>query len=256
MGIRSYRSTFNSEPSLNLPAERTMSTFTMGENVFVLLDDPISPGRYDLQTLSLATKPTHLKSTYITLSPPGALEQLLSHLRARWGSVRGQTAGPQLTIDGRILSIGTDWIVRVGNVIMSTGSVKGILLEVIFSSRRSLSRVHMVIQAEYLPLPTVTVLLGDNTSEMVTNLLTSVLPQMPGAKTLAVTVSDFEWAEVIFYEKEEGENDEKKQEVEDDIWASGEDEEPVYKPGDWVGVERDRRSAYLIIGALRSEGII
>jgi hypothetical protein len=29
-----------------------MSAFTMGENVFVLLDDPISPGRYDLQTLS------------------------------------------------------------------------------------------------------------------------------------------------------------------------------------------------------------
>jgi len=216
-----------------------MSAFTMGENVFVLLDDPISPGRYDLQTLSLATKPTHLKSTYITLSPPGALEQLLSHLRARWGSVRGQTTGPQLTIEGSIFSIGTDWIVRVGNVIMSTGSVKGILLE-----------------AEYLPLPTVTVLLGDNTSEMVTNLLTSVLPQMPGAKTLAVTVSDFEWAEVIFYEKEEGENDEKMQEAEDDIWVSGEDEETVYKPGDWVGVERDRRSAYLIIGALRSEGII
>ena len=101
-----------------------------------------------------------------------------------------------------------------------------------------------------------TVLLGDNTSEMVTNLLTSVLPQMPGAKTLAVTVSDFEWAEVIFYEKEEGGNDEKKQDVEDDIWVSGEDEETAYKPGDWVGVERDRRSAYLIIGALRSEGII
>ena len=91
---------------------------------------------------------------------------------------------------------------------------------------------------------------------MVTNLLTSVLPQMPGAKTLAVTVSDFEWAEVIFYEKEEGESVEKKEGVEDDIWVSGEDEETVYKPGDWVGVERDRRSAYLIIGALRSEGII
>jgi hypothetical protein len=141
VGIRSYRSTFNSEPSLNLPAERTMSTFTMGENVFVLLDDPISPGRYDLQTLSLATKPTHLKSTYITLSPPGALEQLLSHLRARWGSVRGQTTGPQLTIDGSIFSIGTDWIVRVGNVVMSsTSSVKGILLEVISLPSRPLAR--------------------------------------------------------------------------------------------------------------------
>ena len=91
---------------------------------------------------------------------------------------------------------------------------------------------------------------------MVTNLLTSVLPQMQGAKTLAVTVSDFEWAEVIFYEKEEGESGEKKEEAGDDIWVSGEDEENVYKPGDWVGVERDRRSAYLIIGALRSEGII
>ena len=79
---------------------------------------------------------------------------------------------------------------------------------------------------------------------------------MPGAKTLAVTVSDFEWAEVIFYEKEEGESKEKMEEVENDVWVSGEDEEVVHKPGDWVGVERDRRSAYLIIGALRSEGII
>ena len=79
-----------------------------------------------------------------------------------------------------------------------------------------------------------TVLLGDNTSEMVTNLLTSMLPQTLGAKTLAVTVSDFEWAEVIFYEKDEGDNGEKEQGVEDDIWVSGEDEETEYKPGDWV----------------------
>lgn len=127
-----------------------MCALTMNENVFVLLDDPISPGRSDLQHMNVQPadgsrhtqevyRPPHFRSTFITLNPPGALEQLLSHLRASWVSVRqpapggaqrGQQTGQQLVIEGNIFAIGNDWLVRVGNVILSGGAVKGILLEV------------------------------------------------------------------------------------------------------------------------------
>jgi TATA-binding related factor (TRF) of subunit 20 of Mediator complex len=161
VGVRSYRSTFSTIPGLNIPAERAMCALTMNENVFVLLDDPASPGRTDLQNMHAQPtdgsrhpieifRPPHFRSTFLTLNPPGALEQLLAHLRARWvpvrqtvpgNSQRGQPTGQQLVIEGKIFSIGSDWIVRVGNVILSGGAVKGILLEVItldyIYSRRS-----------------------------------------------------------------------------------------------------------------------
>jgi len=38
--------------------------------------------------------------------------------------------GQQLNIDGNVFAIGTDWLVRVGNVILAGGAVKGMLLEV------------------------------------------------------------------------------------------------------------------------------
>lgn len=78
----------------------------------------------------------------MTLSPPGALEQLLAQLKARWISVRqsnapsssqkSQSGGQQLVIDGHIYAIGSDWLVRAGNVMLSGGAVKGMLLEVKF----------------------------------------------------------------------------------------------------------------------------
>jgi hypothetical protein len=76
----------------------------------------------------------------LTLTPPGALEQLLSQLRARWVSVRqssssgpsnlSQAGGQQLSVDGYVYQIGTDFLVRAGNVILAGGAVKGMLLEV------------------------------------------------------------------------------------------------------------------------------
>ena len=41
-----------------------------------------------------------------------------------------------------------------------------------------------------------------------------------------------------------------------DVFVYGDDDIPVKRRGDWTGVDRDRRSAYLIIGALKSEGIL
>jgi hypothetical protein len=121
-----------------------MCLLTMSDNVFVLLEDPSAPSRADLayhasQLETAIVEPTHYRNTFLTLSPPGALEQLLSLLRARWISTK-QSAGnatqykqtaAHLTIEGNIYSIGTDWIVRAGNVILATGAVKGMLLEVV-----------------------------------------------------------------------------------------------------------------------------
>jgi hypothetical protein len=137
----------------------------MNDNVFVLLEDPSAPTHSDLpapapqnpqgHAASILHGPAHYRATFLTLRPPGALEQLLAQLRARWGSVRqsapnasqrSQAAGQQLVIDGNIFAIGTDWLVRVGNVILAGGAVKGMLLEVIsatsvgFSSNLTLLR--------------------------------------------------------------------------------------------------------------------
>jgi len=126
-----------------------MCTLTMSENTFVLLEDPSAPTHTDFpiavsqnpqgHTVTNLSEPPHYRATFLTLRPPGALEQLLAQLRARWVSVRqsgpsapqrGQAAGQQLLIDGNIFAIGTDWLVRVGNVILAGGAVKGMLLEV------------------------------------------------------------------------------------------------------------------------------
>jgi hypothetical protein len=43
---------------------------------------------------------------------------------------------------------------------------------------------------------------------------------------------------------------------EEDIYTYEDEKGPVKEKGDWVGVERDRRSAFLIMGGLRAEGIL
>jgi hypothetical protein len=146
LSVRSYRSTLGQTPGFQIPSERTMCALTMGENVFVLLEDPLAPTRGDVlaaappgQESAYLQGPSHYRTTFLTIRPPGALEQLLAQLKARWVSVRqsaasgtqrGQSSGQQLTIDGYIFAIGSDWLVRVGNVVLAGGAVKGMLLEV------------------------------------------------------------------------------------------------------------------------------
>lgn len=98
---------------------------------------------------------------------------------------------------------------------------------------------------------------SDGTSELLENLLTSVLPNIPDAKTAAVIISDQQWEEVL-WAREDGQAEETNKgshTEEDDVYAS-QDEPPKTNKDDWTGVNRDRRSAYLIIGALRSEGML
>lgn len=88
-------------------------------------------------------------------------------------------------------------------------------------------------------------------------MLTSVLPNIRDAKTVAVTISDNQWEDVLWDREEEEKSKNLKSSIaEDDIYAYGEENSSEKKRGDWDGVDRDRRSAYLIMGALRSEGIL
>ena len=125
-----------------------MCALTMNDHVFVLLEDPAAPSRADVLAASQGTdgRPPsqvphlpHYRTTFLTLRPPGALEQLLGQLKARWmpvrqssvgSSQRAQAPSQQLTVEGHVFAIGNDWLVRVGNVILAGGAVKGMLLEV------------------------------------------------------------------------------------------------------------------------------
>lgn len=123
-----------------------MCALSMHDNVFVLLEDPAAPTRADVLAAappdmdsSQIIGPPHYRTTFLTLKPPGALEQLLAQLRARWVSgrqgaatapQRGQASGQQLSIEGVVYAIGNDWLVRIGNVMLPGGAVRGMLLEV------------------------------------------------------------------------------------------------------------------------------
>jgi len=130
----------------------------MNDNVYVWIEDATAPARAEWlateaeaaqnsaqsngETTSLPIiQPPHYRTTYITATPPQSFDLLLTQLRAQWQSTRQSggpgkaniptIGGPQLVIEGNIFAIGTDWIVRAGNVIQVLGgNVKGMVLEV------------------------------------------------------------------------------------------------------------------------------
>ena len=121
---------------------------------FVLLEDPAAPqvaemdalaqskntqSEGELQGLQELKAPPHYRYTLLTVSPLSALEQLIAQWSNRWVPTRQQSStsrnqstvsGNLLTVDGIVFSIGSDWLVRIGNVILAGGAVKGMLLEV------------------------------------------------------------------------------------------------------------------------------
>ena len=139
-------------------ADRSLSVLTMNNYAFAFLEDPSVPthaeflqaqalvaegaGGSDQDSMSFQlTEPPHYRHTFLALHPSGGLEQLLSQLRAKWQSTRQQPMmnqgaaqnrqpGFQLTVEGNMFAVGSDWLVRVGNVILAGGAVKGMLLEV------------------------------------------------------------------------------------------------------------------------------
>ncbi|KZW04068.1 hypothetical protein EXIGLDRAFT_827993 [Exidia glandulosa HHB12029] len=235
--IKAYRSSLSSVLGFNHNYERIMWTMTMPANdvSFVLIEDPMVASRAEHDAKPdgdpADETPPHYRNTLVTLSPAAALDQLLVQTKAPW--VR--SGQPTVVVDGAIFAIGTDWIVRAGNVMMPGGAVKGLLLE-----------------AEYLPLPN-QASASNQTSELFSNFLTSLLPAVPDAKTVAVAVSDQEWHEVLCPEAEDPSDEQEPTVEDDDVYAHG---FPEPKSNDWTGIDRDRRSAFMIQGVLRSEGLL
>ncbi|VDC07282.1 unnamed protein product [Peniophora sp. CBMAI 1063] len=242
LSVRSYRSTLGA-----LAPERSMCALTMGENVFVSIEDPFAPSRREyaanpegyFQGRANRDPPPHYRHTFLTLSPPGALELLLGQLRARWMTTKqavaqGQAArGPnaqQLVVDGLVWAIGTDWIVRAGNVVLN-GVPRGMLLE-----------------AEYLPVPTMDLTKAQN---LISSLLSIAVPNVRDARLTVVTISDEHWADALWNSDAEDTPSVQKPapgvEETDEYCALRDDDEEMCQ-NDWVGVARDRRSAYLILG--------
>ena len=105
--------------------------------------------------------------------------------------------------------------------------------------------------------------------DFLSNLLISILPNTPSAapghasSPGGVFVDDILWKEVYWNsdwvddtktdsnKPDNGANDE------EDIYSyEDEEDQSVKQYGDWTGVDRDRRSSFLIISALRSEGLV
>ena len=113
-------------------------------------------------------------------------------------------------------------------------------------------------QAEYLPLPDLHTGGGEARSELLSGFLASVIPLQPDSEIWTVAVPDDMWAEVLAGLEEEDveeETENKANEDDDDIFISS-DYLPPARKTDWLGVNRDKRSAYLIQGALKGEALI
>ena len=112
-------------------------------------------------------------------------------------------------------------------------------------------------QAEYLPIPKIHASSDEGTPELLSNMLIAMLPEVKNAAPVAVTVDETQWAEVHWNCKEViAKPNEDNKEV-DEVFAYETEEDPSQKQsGDWTGIERDRRSAFLIVGALRPEGML
>jgi hypothetical protein len=100
----------------------------------------------------------------------------------------------------------------------------------------------------------------DDTAFLLSNMLTSLLPTTLGAKTFVFPITDSLWEDVLFDTDERPERSHtgssKMDDDDDGIFITAEDAIPKEKRGDWTGDYRDQRSAFLIIGALKSEGIL
>jgi hypothetical protein len=304
LSLKSYRSTFGLDP--NQPNvgpsshnnERIMITITNHDVVFVLLEDLVAPLHVEAE--QRGGKFTHFRNTLITLRPPGSLENLLVMLKARWMPVRhaagtaqnsgtismgagtglgmgptGGGAGPgkggagaphqnnpfaaaELIVEGKVFAIGTDWVVRIG-LVKSKDLLKGMLLE-----------------AEYLPIPVQQLHNGTRLDGIVSNMLSSILPNMVGAVIFAVTVGPDQWEDVLWDPEEDRKRKEAeakaKEEAEkraqgdvgmdatlendDDVYVYGVEEIPHVPSRDWVGLDRERRSAYMVSGVLKSENLL
>jgi hypothetical protein len=78
--------------------------------------------------------------TFVSITPPESLQSMLAQIAGNWSASRPNAAVPgrsvvpagvgQVHLDGHVYSVGTDWLVRIGNVTQPGGVHKGIVIEV------------------------------------------------------------------------------------------------------------------------------
>lgn len=295
-------------PTIPASSERSIFTVTMDDTVFVLLEDPLAPPHCDTtedlthyRNTFLAVRPpgnlenllVMLKARWMPVRHAAGNTQNtgMVSMGAGTGLGMGPTGGAgtgggagkghagaapnnplaaaELTVEGRIYSLGTDWLVRVG-LVRSKESTKG-----------------MVMEAEYLPLPFLRTP-DDMPQKMVSNLLASILPDIIGANMYIVEVGQAQWDDVLWdrdleRKQKEKEAEERRQaeradaddskiaaipdkiaidpdpshpDNDDDAYMYGLEDTPHVTTRDWEGIDKHRRTAYLVIGALRQENLL
>jgi hypothetical protein len=140
-------------------------------------------------------------------------------------------------------------------------------------------------QAEYLPVPILPTN-EDGGSDLLSNFLASIVPNVPDARTSAMSIHNEQWEEVLHHrfgpsppngapdpattpldasDTQDVAAAAAEKPVDED--ADDDDDADLYdypgktslnaaNRGDWTGVERDRRSSFLVWAALKSEGLL
>ncbi|KAH7105652.1 hypothetical protein BKA62DRAFT_398760 [Auriculariales sp. MPI-PUGE-AT-0066] len=227
--IRSYKSIVPRQGG----GDSQLYTISSPDTTYALIDDSAAPLRFD--ATSETVQPTHFRETFVTVS--GSIDDLLLNTKAPWART-----GMHVQIDGLVFAIGTDWVVRVGNILLPGGQNRGLLLE-----------------TEYLPFPRVP---GSAHSQDIINmssgLVTSLIPSYgrDSAKVMRFYAEE-EWNQVTGPQDTESEQPISTDETsEDDLYAYGVTASHQSPENQTTDLERDRRSVFLIHGVLRSEGIL
>ena len=89
-------------------------------------------------------------------------------------------------------------------------------------------------------------------------MLISILPKIPELSAIvAITVSEQQREEIEWNCNQLDQQDNKFKVDEDDIYVYEDtDNATLRQKGDWTGINRDRRSAYAIMGSLKGEGLL
>ena len=98
---------------------------------------------------------------------------------------------------------------------------------------------------------------SNDTAKLLQDLLSSIIPGAYGAKTIVFPISDADWEDVLH--GIDGREDRiilKDINDEEGLYITPDEVLPTAKKGDWTGIYREQRSAFLIIGALKSEGVL
>lgn len=123
-----------------------------------------------------------------------------------------------------------------------------------------------------MPLPT----LPNTEFGLVPSFLAALTPPSAAGKVITIRIEDFQWEEILRFkltptetESEPVLGDHKMEEDEqpkdnnyddndndDDIYEYADEVDSATQRGDWTGVERDRRAAFLMWGALKTEGLL